>query len=104
MGFVPKVSLEICLEFRLHFPVEAIFLGFWFPDQLAKACLIWNGMEVESLSPSAGFQTVCFIIYFWLGWVSVAVCGLSLLAVGPLFVVVPGLLIAVASLVVERGF
>ena len=84
--------------------METIFLGFWFPDQLAKACLIWNGMEVESLSPSAGFQTVFCIIYFWLGWVFVAVCGLSLVALGPLFVVMPGLLIAVASLVVEHGF
>ena len=39
-----------------------------------------------------------FIIYFWLGWVFVAVCGLSLVAVRPLFVVMHGLLIAVASL------
>ena len=36
-------------------------------------------------------------IYFWLCWVFVAACGLSL-------VVVRGLLTVVASLVVEQGF
>ena len=38
-----------------------------------------------------------FFIYFWLCWVFVAACELSL-------VVVRGLLIVVASLVVEQGF
>ena len=44
-------------------------------------------------------------IYFWLRWVFVVVCGLSLVAVsrGHLFVAVCGLLIAVASLVAEPG-
>ena len=43
-------------------------------------------------------------IYFWLHWVFVVVHGLSLLAAsrGLLFVAVPGLLIAVASLVAEH--
>ena len=43
-------------------------------------------------------------IYLWLCWVFVAVRGLSLVAgSGLLFVVVHGLLIAVASLVAEHG-
>ena len=44
-------------------------------------------------------------IYFWLRWVFVAVRGFSLAAAsrGPLLVAVCGLLIAVASLVVEHG-
>ena len=44
-------------------------------------------------------------IYFWLHWVFVAACGLSSVAAsgGLLFVAVHGLLIAVASLVVEHG-
>ena len=43
--------------------------------------------------------------FFWLHWVFVAACGLSLIAasLGLLFVAVRGLLIAVASLVVEHG-
>ena len=46
-----------------------------------------------------------FIYYFWLHRVFVAVCRLSLFAAsgGLLFIVVHGLLIAVASLVVEHG-
>ena len=46
-----------------------------------------------------------FYFYFWLLWVFVAACGLSLVAAsgGQLFVVVRGLLIAVASLVAEHG-
>ena len=52
-------------------------------------------------------------IYFWLCWIFLAACGLSLVAVsgvysscgerGLLFVAVHGLLIAVASLVAEHG-
>ena len=52
------------------------------------------------------FFFVClFLIYFWLRWVFVAVCRLSLVASsgGLLFVVVHGLLMAVASLVAEHG-
>ena len=44
-------------------------------------------------------------IYFWLHWVFVAACGLSLVVAsgGLLFVAVCGPLIAVASLVAEHG-
>ena len=44
-------------------------------------------------------------IYFWLRWVLVAACGLfsSCSEQGLLFIVVRGLLIAVASLVAEHG-
>ena len=46
-----------------------------------------------------------YLIYFWLHWIFVAACGLSLVAVsgGYSLVAVLGLLIAVASLVVEHG-
>ena len=42
-------------------------------------------------------------IYFWLHWVFFAAHGLSLVEWGLLFLVVRGLLIAVASLVAEHG-
>ena len=44
------------------------------------------------------------LIYFWLNWVFVAACGLSLVAVsrGLLFVAVCRLLVAVASLVADH--
>ena len=42
-------------------------------------------------------------IYFWLRWVFVAVCGLSIVAVSRGYSSLRGLLIAVASLVAERG-
>ena len=42
--------------------------------------------------------------FFWLRWVFIAACGLSLVAAnGLLFVAICGLLIAVASLVAEHG-
>ena len=47
-----------------------------------------------------------FLFYFWLRWVFIAVCGLSLVAVqggGLLFVAVHRLLIVVASLAAEHG-
>ena len=46
-----------------------------------------------------------FLFYFWLCWVFVALCGLSLVAVsgGYSLIEVCGLLIAVAYLVVKRG-
>ena len=46
-----------------------------------------------------------YLFYFWLRWVFVAACGLfsSCGERGLLFVVVRGLLIAVASLVAEHG-
>ena len=45
-----------------------------------------------------------FLIYFWLHWVFVALHSLSLVGVsgGPLFIAAHGLLIAVASLLVEH--
>ena len=52
------------------------------------------------------FQTLIYLfIYFWLRWVFVAACRLSLVAAsgGLLFVAVRGLLIEVASLVAEHG-
>ena len=50
------------------------------------------------------FLFLNLFIYFWLLWVFVAACGLSLVALsgGLLFVAVRGL-IAVASPVAERG-
>ena len=55
------------------------------------------------LSGFLGF--IVFLIYFWLRWVFVAERGLfsSSGERGLLFVVVHGLLIAVASLVAEHG-
>ena len=46
-----------------------------------------------------------YLLYFWLCWVFIAVCGLfsDCGERGLLFVAVRGLLIAVASLVVEHG-
>ena len=51
------------------------------------------------------FLKINLFIYFWLHWVFVAVQGLCLVVEswGLLFVAVHGLLIAVASLVVEHG-
>ena len=48
---------------------------------------------------------IYLFIYFWLRWTFVAVCGLSLVAAsgGLLFIVVRGLLIAVASLLWSTG-
>ena len=44
------------------------------------------------------------LFYFWLPWVFIAACGLSLVAVSRGYsVAVHGLLIAVASLVAEHG-
>ena len=63
------------------------------------------GLEFEPCSLIPFFLSFFFIslfIYFWLHWVFVAACGLSLV-VWLLFVVVRGLLIAVASLVAEHG-
>ena len=51
-------------------------------------------------------KSISFFFFFWLHWVFVAAPGLSLVAAskqGLLFVAVRGLLIAVASLVVEHG-
>ena len=49
------------------------------------------------------FKNIC--IYFWLPWVFIAACRLSLAAMGRAYslVAMHGLLIAVASLVVEHG-
>ena len=46
-----------------------------------------------------------FLFIYWLRWVFIAACGLSLVVAngGLLFIAVRGLLIAVASLVVEHG-
>lgn len=52
MDFVAEVSLEVYLEFTLHFPKDTIFfLWFRFPDQLAKAYLMGSGVEVQPLQP-----------------------------------------------------
>ena len=49
---------------------------------------------------------IALYIYFWLYWVFVAVCGLSLVAVSEAYflVAVCRLLIAMTSLAVEHGF
>ena len=51
------------------------------------------------------YQQIFFKIYFWLHWVFVAACRLSLVALGRGYslVVGQGLLIAVASLVSGHG-
>ena len=51
------------------------------------------------------FNKFILFIYFWLRWVLVAACWLSVVAVswGLLFVAVHSLLIEVASLVAECG-
>ena len=51
------------------------------------------------------FILFIYLIYSWLRWAFIAARGLSLVASsgGLLFVAVRGLLIAVASLVVEHG-
>ena len=74
-------------------------LCWWFPSQLHRTCF------------SCSFVFICRLfffnvfIYFWLRWVFVATRGLSLVAVsgGLLFFEVRGLLVVVASLVVEHG-
>lgn len=46
IGFVPNVYLEVCLEFRLCFPVDTVFLGFRFLEHWAKVHVIWIGSTV----------------------------------------------------------
>ena len=57
------------------------------------------------MEDSCFYLFIYLFIYFWLRWVFVAACGLSLVAVsrGLLFVAVRGLLIVGASLVAEHG-
>ena len=58
----------------------------------------------EYLPQNFFFNLFILFIYFWLCWVFVAACGLSLGAVsGGYSVDVCGLLIAVASLLAEHG-
>ena len=58
---------------------------------------------VSSDSLPAFFKIYLFV-YFWLCWVFLAACGLSLVvASGGYSVAVRGLLIAVVSLVAEHG-
>ena len=63
-------------------------------------------MLLPMASPSFFFELkIFFKFFFWLRWVFVVACGLfsSCSERGLLFIVVRGLLIAVASLVVEHG-
>ena len=66
-GFCSKGFFGNLFEFRLHFPVEAIFLGFWFPDQLARACLILNGMEVKVPQPLSRIPNSVFYYLLLVG-------------------------------------
>ena len=65
---------------------------------------IVSGSPLTSTSVAVCFFLFCFL-FFWLHWVFVAACGLSLFVAsrGLLFIAGRGLLIAVASLVVECG-
>ena len=59
--------------------------------------------EGDLLDSGWGLIIFKLFIYFWLCWVFIAVCRLSLVAVsGETLVVVSGLLIEVASLVAEH--
>ena len=62
--------------------------------------LFFNFLLLLFLMPNLLF----YFLLFWLRWVFVAACGLSLVAAsGSYSVAVHGLLIAVASLVAEHG-
>lgn len=84
-------------------------------EESVKKCfkLFWSAADIFWLTVVTGCNsnTVCSLIsthcgesdvllsafiYFWMRWVSVAACGLSLVAV-------PRILIPEASLVTERG-
>ena len=71
-----------------------------------------DGSNQEGIQIIHGWPCFLFIylfsvfIYFWLCWIFVAACGLSFSSCGEqglLFIAVHGLLIVVASLVVEHG-
>ena len=64
-----------------------------------------SGMSFSFLSPFFFLRFVYLFVYFWLCWVFITVCGLSLVVAGggSSLVVVHGLLVAVASQVVEHG-
>ena len=60
--------------------------------------------KLFSLSVCVFFTKLFYFIYFWLHWVFVAACGLSLVvASGGYSVAVRGLLTAVSSFVAETG-
>ena len=88
----------------------------WLTRRWPRGLLSWQNIRVQFLLLSsllmlsfnhlyAPFQFMqYFEIQFWLYWVFVAVCGLSLVAEsGATLIAVHGLLIAAASLVVEHG-
>ena len=73
----PTISPETAALFIQHFPPS----GFWVFLKIF----------------------IYLFIYFWLRWVFVAVCGLSLVVVSRDYSLLHGLLIVVASLVVDHG-
>ena len=75
------------------------------PDSFCKQFFSTLNKIFKKLTPGLLFLFNKFIYCFWLRWVFVAACGLSLVGGkrGLLFVAVHVLLIAVASLVAEHG-
>ena len=64
---------------------------------------MWRGRQPRSHWPTFKSSEHLFIFYFWLHWVFVAVCGLSLVAASRGYsLVVLRLLTVVASLVLEQ--
>ena len=75
-----------------------------FSGKSASVCLFKHQLLFYGLVLLLGFFIVVYFIYFWLHWVFVAACGLSLVvASGGYSVAVRRLLIAVVSLVAEHG-
>ena len=88
------MEIVSCHMIRLNFPTENRLTSFNMNIELH-----------EGLSFLFKKNIFILFIYFWLRWVFVAACGLSLLAAsgGLLFVAVHWPLIEVASLVAEHG-
>ena len=79
-------------------------LSDWPPQAALGKGHLSTGLDPSTSGPTLEGFFLCVFV-FWLHWVFIALYGLSLVAEsgGPLFVVVHGLLIAVASLVAEHG-
>ena len=101
--FPSKSSVALALKPKYMIHIELIFAcGVW-QDPTSSFCM-WS-----SSCPSTTFFLliinlfIFFTFYFWLRWVFIAVRGRSSCGEwGLLFVVVRGLLIAVASLVAKH--
>ena len=92
-----KFDLYIYIYLSNHFFIISYIT--FMPRQLFLTQRLYDNLNYFPLHFKINF------IYFWLYWVFTAACGLfsSCSEQGLLFVVVRGLLIAVASLVAEHG-